>query len=592
MIQSTDRYIISYQKEFRIYKKSTLSILKTLSESNVKLFQIFKENLLFSTDSGVFLYNIQNSSKIEISNSFKVDSIFIKDSFIYIGGENGTVNVYNYNEHIAKLNKSYKHPGPVKSIVSDNIKVYVADIRNKVTVYPDNISYDFMDPTVLFKNQVYTLSQNKLYAHTQDTTGFVLEFSCPTEKIQFGPTGGTIFGYSNGFVCVYDTLGNQLGKFMANDYTVIENNGKCQIVQEINDKLEIEETYIRDLEVPEFNFPKVEIQKKVLNTEEYEKKYVYVDDGNKKSLKKSSKKIKKNLIQNSYSEDYEESENINNRKKETFVYDSEDSNGNYTVISNNDQNIDLKSPFLNPVLVTKNPSSYENTEGRLLFYSSQGFMISLESALSNQIFIKYHDRSFESYEIKDTLKCKLGSFLNSNYVISDGKTVNFSGLWTKEINCSLLGLNSTHIYAFDKSNLTVLDYQGKIADTYYIKDAYSFCAGEKKLAIFCQDFIMIMTENNTDYIPCTGIEFGCYDNDELFVKIGNRLFTLVNRCLKALCELTDRPLTVYDNNVVVLSENTILPRPAVKFIPIKPETIEQIDFESYGVGRYDPTKRY
>lgn len=582
MIQSNDKYIISYRNEFRIYNKSTLAFIKTVQEPNVRIFQIFNTFILFTNDSGLFLYSISKDSKMEIVLGFKIESIFIKDSFIYAGFENGNLNVYSYNEHLAKMIKSYKHPGPIKSIASDNVKIYVADIRNKVTVYPDQISFDFADPIVLFKKYPYTLSDNKLYAHTQESNGLVLEFNFRTESVQFGPSGGTIFAFSNGFVSIFDTLGNPLGKFMANDFTVIERNGKCLIVEEKNDKLETQETYVIDFQAPEYHFPKSEIIKKVLTTEDYERKYVYVDDGNKKSLPRSIKKEKTNkraVIDESSSYE-DESYSTIDRGKQSLIYESS-------------EELSIpKNQFFNPVLVTKNPSSYENTEGKLLFYSSQGFMISLESAVSNQIFVKFHDRSQESYEIKDPLKCHLGSFFGRDYVISDGKTINFSGIWTKEIPCSLLGLSRYKVFVFDKNILTVLDHSGRVIDTFYIKDAYSFCSGENSLAIFCKDFLMILNETNTDYIPCSGIEFGCFENEELFVKIENKLFTVVNRLLKYLIDVNERPLTVYDNNVVVLAENTILPRPVVKFYPIKPDFIEQVDIDSYKVGKYDPTAKY
>lgn len=583
MIHSTDKYIVSFQEEFKIYNKNTLALIKTVKESKVKLFQLFRDFIVFSDENGVFLYCIQKELKIDVAvSSMKVNSLFIKDSFIYIGYENGTLNVYNYNEHLAKLTKTYKHPGPIRSLVSDNIKVYVSDLRNKITVYPDQISYDFIEPKMFFKVYPYTLSENKLYAHTQDNTGFLFEFMSQTESIQFSPSGGTVFALSNGFVCIYDTLGNQLGKFMASDFTVIENNGKCLIIEEVDNKLSAQETYVRDLEAPEFNFPKTEIQKKALSVEDYEQKYVFVDDGNKKSIKKIKKPInnRKNTSESEDDESYHA-----DRRRHSFISESDEESGSY------DPYPQPTNTFFNPVLVTKNPSSYENTEGHLLFYSSQGFMISLESAVSNQIFVKFHDRSFDSYEIKDTLKCKLGSFIGGNYVISDGKTINFSGIWSKEISCSLLGLNDTYIYAFDQGILNIIDYLGNIIDTYYIKDAYSFCASNNSLAVFCKDFLMLMSHGKAEYIPCSDIEFGCFDNDQLFLKIGLRLFTVSKNLLKAVCELKERPLTVYDNNVVILAENILLPRPVVKFQPIKPEIIEQVSFESYSIGRYDPSRR-
>lgn len=595
MILSNEKYIISLNKHAKlaVYNKSNLALIKTINEPNVKLFQVFRDVILFNNDLGVFLYNIQKDTKTEVAlGSSKVTSLFIKDSFAYVGYDNGNICVYNFNDHMAKSTKTYKHPGPVTSMVSDNIKIFVTDLRNKTTVYPENISYDFMEPRLFYKKFPYTLSDNKLYAHVQETTGFLFEFSSKTEKIQFGPAGGTIFGLSNDFVSIYDTLGNPLGKFMASDYTVIERNGKCFIIEDNGGILTSQETFVRDLEAPDFNFPKIEIKKKILTENEYEEKYVYVDDGNKKNL--SKKVIKKRNFENNS----ESSEHATRKgsKRQTLISESTESEQtNYSASDCNNFNhntgnvMNSHSAFFNPVLVSRNPSSYENTEGRLLYYSHQGFMVSLESAISNQIFVKFHDRSYESYEIKDPLKCKLGAFIGENYVISDGETINFSGQWTKSIKCSLLGMNQNCIYAFDQNILTVLNYSGDVKESYYIKESYSFCAGESELAVFCKDFIMLIGHDNTSYIPCTGIEFGCFDSDELFVKIGSKLFTLSKNLLKVVCELNERPLTVYDNNVVVLAENVILPRPIVKFYPIRIEVPDEVKFDFSNVGRYNPS---
>ncbi|ELA40968.1 uncharacterized protein VICG_01998 [Vittaforma corneae ATCC 50505] len=598
---SNSKFIVSFNGGFKIYNANTLKLYKTLKEQSCNLFELSGSTIFFTNDYGLLTYNIETEKRteaIKAHGNTKVSSIFVNGSFLYLGYDNGTLEVHTFNEHLFKLHKTYRHPGIVSTIKSDNIKIYVTDLRNRITMYPENACFDFIQPKIFFDRCLYAISENKVYVNTKDAFGFLFELKDDVDEVVFSPLGGIMFTRNIRGVRCYDCMGQELGRFFANEFTVVSREGRCYIVEEQDGVLKSMDTYLRDIEKVEMQFTKVNIKEKTVSAEEYEQKYSYIDDGNKRSFpkhrlsigkdstSKSSANSKENGvgkrdIQDSTGETSENKSNVKISKRQVMV-SSEESE----VFANNPA-----TPAFNPntAVLKRNPSSYENQEARLHFFSSEGYMISLESALSSQVYIKFHNHETDSIEIKDTLKSTLGSFCGENFVLSDGNVINFNDVWQKPIPCSLLGIDRNFIYAFDCNNLNIIDFRGNVVRTIYTPDSYSFCVekgNEQQIAIFCKTCIMMYKDKEVEYIPACNIDFGCFDGSTLYVRIGREIFGLQGRVLVKVYETDERPLTVSENTLVTLSENTLLPRPAVRYHPLKHEKIEEVEIDSLRFGKY------
>lgn len=575
MILSNSNFIVTYNTEFRIYNSTTLALLKTIEEPFCKLFEITNTSIFFTNSQGLYFYSIETGKRteaIKIHGNAMITALFINGNFLYVGYDNGTIETYSFNEHLFKLQKTIRHSGLINTIKSDNIKIYITDLRNRITVYPDNIAYDFIQPKIFFDGYLYAISENKVYMNTKDAFGYLFELKEDPEDIIFSPKGGIMFARSGKSIRAYDSLGVELGRYFTKEFTVIKKEGKLMIVEEQGGTLKTIETYLKDIEKSVIEFTKVNIKEKVINEEEYEEKYK-INVKNRKSTEKSPKgrsNITDFILNDSEPENSHQSIHKKSKMQISSSEEDEVEVNEITKISN--------SPIINPALLRKNPSTYENQEARLLYFSSQGFMIALDSLIANQVYIRYHTYELDPIEIKDTLKSTIGSFCGDNFVLSDGKTINFNDSWQMPYSCSLLGIDNKFIYSFDRNNLNIIDFRGKLVKTIYTPDSYSFCVGKERIAILCKTCVIFYSENRrTEYLPVSGIDFACFDGDILYVRIGKEIYELENGALVKVFETEERPLTIYEGNLVTLGENKLLPRPSVKYYLVRKEKIEEVD---------------
>lgn len=577
MLIRNDKYIVSNSKGIRIYCKATFSLLRTVRESVSKIIELTDSTIFFTNEQGLFTYKIESQIEeniVKTTAGQKITAIFVKDSFLYLGYDNGILETYAFNEHLFRLQKTYKHTVPITGIKSDNLTIYVTDLRDRITIYPENSCFDFQQPKIFFNQYLYALSENKIYTNTKDAFGFLFDLKEPADTLIFSPKGGVVFARGPKGVRCYGTFGDELGRFFVDDFTVISKDGMCFVIEELNGNLKLHETFIKDIDAPELHFTKVNIKEKIVRAEEYDQKYGYVDIGSRKYIARSTKQQKPRNTK----EDSEELENVQNRKKRSQAIDSESTE---------------ECGHVNDILTTpvfrKNPSSYENQEANLLFFSEQGYMLSIETALSAQVFINYHDQNIEPVEIKDALKSRLGSFYNGVYVLSDGKVINFNGEWQKEHACELLGIDQNRIYTFSDNLLSLIDFSGKVINRIYVQDAYSFSLGKNSFAVICKSNIMLVKEF-AEYIPASNIDFACFDGDRLIVRIGKQLFELQDRMLVKIFETEERPLTVFGGSLITLGENKLLPRPSLKFHTIRTEKIEHVSMDTKQFSKYNPYK--
>jgi len=363
----------------------------------------------------------------------------------------------------------------------------------------------------------------------------------------------------------------------------------AEIVEEKGRGLKVTETYLADVEMREIEFSKVNIKEKVVSGEEYDRKGDYERKGeyvNGKSRMSDNGKAKCVAVVKGEAD------------KRRIIDDSSDilvdSGDNGACIDNgingidhtinNNTNINHTNTNMN-YIKPKNPSSYENQQARLLFFSPEGYMISLESPVANKVIVKSHQDGLDTVEIKDPLRATLGSFHGRNFVLSDGKTINFSDAWQRPIPCSLLGIDDEFVYAFEGCHLRLIDFGGRTARTIYVPGAYTFCLGDGRLAVLCRQWIMLygrageaadghmasgaMADGHVasaaEYIPAGGADFGSYDEDRLYVRIGREIFEVVGGVLELVFETEERPLAVTEGHLVTLGEDVLLPRPSLRY---------------------------
>lgn len=593
LIKSNRKYIVTINTAINIFNPVDLSLIKTSDVQHpCKSFELHHNRVFFYNKEGMYCYNIETGETSTVSVRYDITAIHIKDSFIYIGCENGNILTYTFNEHIFKVSKTFRHTGPVLDIKSDNVKIFTVDIRGRLNVIKcmdGSIStFDFVEPKIFLDRYLYVFSENKAYVYTNDTMGFIFDVQEDVQDVVFSPAGGMVFVKGNKSIRCYNSIGIELGRYFAGNFTVISREDRSFIIEATKDGVKQHETYLNDLEVADFQFTKMNIKEMAVTGDEYDRRHDFVDDGNKKSISVSKKKT--NPIGKI---EYIKETSFDNKKMRLLESDSSE----YDEISeiddvasvsehNNENKLNVSR---NKLFIKKNPSSYENSQANLLLFSSQGYMMSLESPLSSQVTIKYHDYMQDSIEIKNPLKSVLGSFYDDKYVLSDRKTLQFCDLWKKDLPTTLLGIDSRYIYSFHENVLTILDMSGNVVRQLYNPGSYSFCVGKSRIAIFCEDCIMIVKDNDVTYVPVKDyVDFGCFDGDTLFLAINKIIFELQGHLLVKITETQERPLSVFEGNLITLGDNTLLPRPSLKYYKIRNEQIETIDVDKKDFGKYNP----
>lgn len=580
-IASNSRFIVVYRLSFRVYDKATQVLLKEIDE-NCYIFNLHHTNIFFCSGEFLYGYNLTTFEKTEIlSSKSKVTSLFSKDSYLYIGFESGLLSIYTFNDHIFKYAKEYRHGGPIVSLVSDGLKTYVADYRSRITVYPDNRTFDFVEPKLFFKKYLFCTSEKSVYAKTEDAFGLVFSIPDTIEDLVFSEEGGLLFIKTRRGVSCYDMLGNEKSHTTSRDFIVISRNGQCLIVSDREKGLDVEEAYVSDVAMEDIVFKRVDIKEKIIEGRDFDEKYAFVDNGNKKYLGKRKTSSHGDMENRKLCAESQGSQD--DSKPDTSTWKGR---SRMEVFSDDSELAAIETP-----LKKFNPSTFEQQHVRLLFFSREGFMMSLESELANQICIHYHDNSIEPIEIRDHMKSRLGSFYNDKFVLSNGQVVNFNNAWSKDIPASLLGVNNRYVYVFDENMLTIIDFAGAVHTELYVPDFHSFCCSEHSIAVFTKNCIMLVRHEKAEYVPACNVEFGCFYLEELYVKIKGNLFKLKNGMLAKECRADGVPLTINGNNLVALSEPfTLLPKPLVSYSQIKKQELEKIKLVVDQSAKYNPLR--
>ncbi|KAI5169675.1 hypothetical protein PAEPH01_0908, partial [Pancytospora epiphaga] len=229
----------------------------------------------------------------------------------------------------------------------------------------------------------------------------------------------------------------------------------------------------------------------------------------------------------------------------------------------------------------------KQNDATLLYFSSEGYMLTVETPISNHVSIKYHDNSLEPLEFKDSEKSMLGCFYGRKFVISNGVIVNYNDEWTKKIKCRMVGLNEHGVFVFGEL-LTVFSFTGDIIEEILLSDYYTFCIETNKIAIFSQSHLTIIKYNDASQrssavFPVSKVSFCSFYGSDLYVESHGMIFKHEGCLFVKQCEVKGYPLAIYNEFVLALTEPPVLlPRPVISYIELNPnrKVQEKITVES------------
>ncbi|AFN82553.1 hypothetical protein EROM_020780 [Encephalitozoon romaleae SJ-2008] len=508
-----------------------------------------------------------------------VTAIFHLDGFVYCGSEDGTIHVYGMAEENDKREaksvgeslwseisnemfpeedfqcrfgfiKSMKHPGPVTQICSDGTEVFVADLRNKITVYPSKRTYDIRSPKLRYKNYIFASERNMLYCRTRNAFATYLTVEKPINSYTFSMNGGILFAQCRNDVYViefntrkiikkihvpgrfvYDDDRNRLVWFDGKKFSSIENvleNGYGGMEDVVFREDELAEKKIRVEEVVDEGF--LERHKG--------------DEERKRAQKRRYFKV---------SESYGPSEWSNNEERKRMIDSDEYS-----------EEVGDKSK-----IKESSPMPKEEAEN-LLYYNSEGYMICIRGESFDRVEVIYHDISRRKIEVPRICGCVLGSFCKDNVVVGDGKKIYYTGKfsrWEKEIEAKMVSVSEKMVVVFS-GILQVFGLDGTEVFNCLVPDVHAMCCHLGIIAVFCRELILIDLFKSTErlFLP-SPVDFACFDETgRIFYRVGGRMYQVYNGLPVRVCEVQTRPLAVVRGSVISLgASRKLFPSPHVEY---------------------------
>lgn len=559
-IASCREYIATADVAFKIYKKDTLDPVAEHPMEGATAFFLHDDFLFVAYRAGTLeALRLPDMHRAVVAESPKnrIVALFARENLLCAGTEGGLVSTYFFNDAAFRHQTDYVHRAPVVSIASDGASLFVADHRARVTEYPGGRSYDFTSPRLFCGRYVFCAEGRRLYVRTRAAFGLLLEVEHEIDDLLFSELGGLLFVRTGGrTLCIDAATGETRGEYMLDD-AVVANDA---IINYVDGRLELIDLFFQDREMEDIVFRNVDIKEKKVTAEEFDRKYAFVQDGNSKPLARSHSRT--NRIQTRQDPD--------ETTRGGASSDSEKENLGL------DRPKKQKIPDADPPSIATNPSSFRNKDANLMFYSTEGFMISIESPTSNYITVKYHDNACEPVEIKDQSRCTMGSFFGRRFVISNRTTVNFNDEWTREMDCRMVGLNDECVFVFGEM-LTILDFRGEVVGEVYTADPYLFCCSAQKIAVFSRSHVTLINKipgckgerRDNITVPVENVTFCAFYGDVLYVRTRGMLFRLEDGLFVKECDVPGVLLAVHDGFVLTLPQpHTLLPRPAVEYSEI------------------------
>lgn len=514
-----------------------------------------------------------------------VTALFHLDGFVYCGSEEGLVQIYavipeSGREHgeptstflssIAdvlndpfseggtsfafKFIRSMRHPAPIMQICTDGVEMLVADMRNKVTVYPSKKTYDMRGSCLRYKRYVFASERGMIYCKTKNAFAVHVTLDSPIDDYRFSNNGGVVFVRSGTVLHVVDFNEKKVVKEVSIGEGFVYDDGRNRIVKLDGDSVTVVDGILQreyeEMENVRFRGDNI-VEKRIKGLEDADEEVVskYVDCGSKREMQK---KYFKTRMDESPGRDRVFGRNA--VQERTSVIESS-------------EEVDM---VVVETARAFNSSAVETEDATLLCYNLEGFMISLRSGDANKVEVNYHDVARRKIETSDVNGCVLGAFRDGNVVLANRSRMFFvshSQRWEKEIEARVLCITNEVVVAVSDA-VRIFRLDGEEIFNCLIPDIHTVCCHSKTIAVFSRELVVIDLFSATErFLLPSPVSFACFDErGRLFYRIRDQLYYLYMGLSVKVCDVPTHPLAVFGGNVVSLTQaRKLLPHPCVNY---------------------------
>lgn len=543
-----------------------------------------EEYVFVGTGSGdlVALNLFDLNETLVCSMGSPVLSVFYLDGFIYCGSEEGTIYVYSIvdcRKHVRddaagmflsslgsdpadmsseedgalfRHARSVRHGAPVAQICANGVEMFVADMRNKITVYPSRRMYDMRSPSLRYKNYVFSSERNMIYCKTKTAFGVYVTVKSSINDYKFSRNGGIVFVQCGGVVYVVDFNERSVVKEVRIEGGFVYDDDRNRIVRvNGNDFTSIEDVLDREYEEMgnvEFREDGI-VEKRTGMLEDSDEDVVsrYVECGSKREgLKKYVRNGGMSSVR-TFGGSGRETDGAGDRGIESS--DEEDGQG-------------METEATSRTLVQR------TEDGSLLCYNLEGYMVSLRHGNASKIEVNYHDVGHRKIEVVDSNNCTTGAFSGNNIVVGNRAKVLFISpacRWEKDMEANHLCITRKMVVVVS-DDVKVFGVDGEEMFNCLIPEIHHVCCHDGVIAVFSRELILIDLFKSTErFLLPSRVSFACFDEGgRLFYKIGNGIYNLYRGLSVKVCEAPMQPLGIFNNHVISLaSSHKLLPHPHV-----------------------------
>lgn len=525
-----------------------------------------------------------------------ITTLFYLDEFVYCGSEDGLINVYGKvngeesTEDMAdtfpssfecdsvkgpfsegesgafRIIRSMKHPVPVTQICTDGVEMFVADMRNRITVYPSKKTYDMRNPCLKYKNYVFASERNMLYCRTRTAFAVYISLRSPVHDYKFSENGGIVFVQCGNVVNVIDFNERCMLREVKVDGEFVYDDDRNRIIKLDSDITAIDnvlEGRYREMDNVKFREDNV-VEKKKKVIEELDDDVVsrYVDCGSKREAQRKYFKGVGKTVSSGRS-----------------IGDSPTRCEKGVIESSDEEDAEAAVPLRDTRVLRFNSSALDTEEGMLLSYNLEGYMMSLRGEDRNKVEVSYHDVNRRRVEIVDANNCTLGSFRGANVVLGNRSKIFFTSpefTWEKDVEARILCVTEEMVVAVS-SSLRVFKLDGIEMFNCLIPDIHTVCCSGSTIAVFSRELILIDLFRSTErvFLP-SPVSFACFDeNGRIFYRIGDEMYHLYKGLSVKVCDVPTHPLAVFGNSVVSLTQSCkLLPQLHIQHIKFSNDVIK------------------
>jgi hypothetical protein len=564
------------------------------------------------SDGVVLALNLHSLVEARITNlAAPVSALFCGDGLLYCGNEDGAIHIYSIREeeaaHISstlmgslteseddprtgphavfRLVKSMRHPAPITQICSDGAEMLVADMRNKVTVYPAGRTYDMKSPALRHKNYVFASEKNMLYCKTKEAFAVYLGLKSTISNYVFSRNGGVLFVQCGAKVTVVNFNERTTIREMKIEGSFVFDDDRNRIVWMDGDVPQAAENVLdreyEEMDRIRFREDKM-VEKRVRGYEDKEadeQASCLVNDGGKKEVPKKrhigsrhargpDEEKMGRLSINKHRGAGDRSPVSRPKKPSTSHHRSGEFSSSESSLNSGTnprmvESSEEEGPLLARAFV---PSSVETPEANLLCYTADGFMLSV----MQRIEVNFHENTRPKIEISNVHGCRMGAFCGDKVVLCNDSRLFFhspEAKWEKEMRARTVAVTEKMVVVVD-DELRVFEPGGTEIFNCLIPCIHTLCCHGTTIAVFCNELVLIDLLHKTErFMLPARVSFACFDEcGRLFYKIEGGLFHLYKGLSVKLCAMSEHPLLVHRRNVVSLAESLrLLPSPHINY---------------------------